>query len=388
MNLLDVAVLAAAVAAGIGGRHLGLVARLLGWIGVAGGLGVGIALVPRVVTTFGGAGADDRVTVALLFLVLVATIGQGAGLAVGALLPSLRIAGTAAARADRAGGAAAGVLGVLVLLWMVVPSLAAAQGWPARAARGSVLVDLLDRFAPDQPSRFAAWGRTISEAPYPSALGTLDKPPDPGTPPATGLDRAIDLAVRASTVKVSGHACSQIQEGSGWVAGRELVVTNAHVVAGENSTEVEDASGTDHVATVISFDPVRDLALLRVPGLDAPTLSLKSANAGDLGAVYGHPGGDDLRAAPARIGDEITAVGTDIYRTGESRRHVYVVAAELHPGDSGGPLVNTDGEVIGVAFAIDPGDPGTAYVLTDAEVRAVLEEAGAESVPTGGCLVG
>ncbi len=62
---------------------------------------------------------------------------------------------------------------------------------------------------------------------------------------------------------------------------------------------------------------------------------------GDVGAVYGHPGGGPLQAAPARVGDEILAVGTDIYRTGSSRRHVYVLASKLAPGDSGGALVDT-----------------------------------------------
>ena len=388
MNLLDLGILAAATAACIGGSRLGLVARILGWVGVAVGLTVGVQLLPRIVTSFGGTSADDRVTVAVVFLVLVASIGQGVGLAVGMLLPPQQPRTPAAERADRVGGAAVGVLGVLALVWMFIPSIATAAGWPARAARGSLVVEMLDRFAPTPPSRFAAWGRAISEAPYPSALGTLEVPPDPGTPPATGIAREVDLVVRASTVKVTGRACSQIQQGSGWVAGPELVVTNAHVVAGEETTEVEDAAGTTRSASVVAFDPARDLAVLSVPGLPAPSLQMGRAQAGDSGAVYGHPGGEPLRAAPARIGEEITAVGTDIYRTAQSRRQVFVLATELHPGDSGGPLVDAKGVVVGVAFAIDPGAPGTAYALTDAEVRPVLDGAGGTPVATGACLVG
>ncbi len=388
VNLLDVGVIVAATAAGIGGWRLGLVARVLGWTGVVAGLAIGIQLVPRVVTWLGGESADDRVTVALVFLVLVASIGQGVGLAVGMVLPRLRPPTPRFESADRAGGAVVGVVGVLALVWMVIPSLATAQGWPARAARGSFVIDALDAFAPAPPGRFAAWGRAISEAPYPAALGTLEEPPDPGTPPVTGVPPEVDRAVRASVVKVTGSACSQIQEGSGWVAAPSLVVTNAHVVAGEAATEVVDDSGAVHDATVVAFDAVRDLAVLSVPGLTAPAIPLGPGEEGDLGAFYGHPGGDDLRAAPARIGEEITAVGTDIYRTAESRRQVFVVAAELHPGDSGGPLVDGSGTVVAVAFAIDPGDPGTAYALTDAEVRVVLDTTGDAPVSTGACLVG
>lgn len=388
MNLLDVAIAVAATAAGIGGWRLGLLARVLGWTGVVTGLAIGIQLVPKVVTRLGGESADDRVTVALVFLVLVASIGQGLGLAVGMLLPRLRPPAPRFENADRAGGAIVGALGVLVLVWMVIPSLATAQGWPARAARGSFVVDALDTFAPAPPGRFAAWGRSISEAPYPSALGTLEAPPDPGTPPDSGVAPEIDVAVRASVVKVTGSACSQIQEGSGWVAAPALVVTNAHVVAGEATTEVEDSGGATHDAVVVAFDPARDLAVLSVPGLSAPPLPIGTGEEGDLGAIYGHPGGGALRAAPARVGEEITAVGTDIYRTAESRRQVFVVAAEIHPGDSGGPLIDGSGAVVGVAFAIDPGDTGTAYVLTDAEVHPALEAAGEAPVSTGACLVG
>jgi S1-C subfamily serine protease len=104
--------------------------------------------------------------------------------------------------------------------------------------------------------------------------------------------------------------------------------------------------------------------------------------------VYGHPGGGELRAAPARVGRKILAVGTDIYRTGESIRHVFVLAASLAPGDSGGPLVNVDGDVIGVAFAVDPGREGTSYAVTGEEVMAVLELVEPAGVDTGRCLVG
>jgi S1-C subfamily serine protease len=129
--------------------------------------------------------------------------------------------------------------------------------------------------------------------------------------------------------------------------------------------------------------------VLRVPGLHAPALALADGTVGDVGAVYGHPGGGDLTASPARVGEEILAVGTDIYRTNSSRRHVYVLAAALAPGDSGGALVDTRGDVIGVAFAIDPGRSGTSYALTDAEVRPVLAVAGTRIIPvgTGPCLV-
>jgi S1-C subfamily serine protease len=387
MNLLDLAIVALAVGAAIGGWRLGFVARVFAWAGVAVGLAIGIHFVPRVVTSFGGTNADDRVTVAVLFLILVATIGQAFGLGIGLLVHRAVPPKQPLPNWDRAAGAALGFVGVLVLVWMIVPSLASAKGWPARMARGSTVVHAIEDWGPAQPSQFAAWGRSIAEAPYPSALGPLDDPPDPGNPPTATLSDDVDRRVRQSIVKVSGHACRSIQEGSGWVARPNFVVTNAHVVAGERETTVEDIDGDRHDATVVAFDPVRDLAVLSVPGLQKPPLVMAAGEAGDTGAVYGHPGGGPLVASPARVGEEILAVGTDIYRTGSSRRHVFVLAAGLKPGDSGGALVDSDGNAIGTAFAIDPGRGNTAYALTDAEVKTILGAVGSEPVGTGGCLV-
>ena len=390
MNALDLVVVVVGIGAGLGGWRLGFAARVLAWAGVAVGLAIGVSFVPRIVTVFGGNRAENRASIAMLFLFLVATLGQTLGLVLGALVHRLSPAKGALPRWDRAAGAAVGTLGVLLLLWMVIPSLATARGWPARMARSSAIVAAIQRWAPRQPSRFAAWGRAISDAPYPSALGTLQSPPNPGAPPVTGLTAAVDRRVRAATLKVTGQACASIQEGSGWIAARGLVVTNAHVVAGEHATTVHDETGRSMAASVIAFDAVRDVAVLEVPALAAGPLPIVDGSVGDAGAVYGHPGGGALRASPARVGDEILAIGTDIYRTSSSRRHVYVLASKLAPGDSGGALVDLEGRVIGMAFAIDPGRNGTAYALTDAEVRAVLSAAqrGPRTpVGTGDCLV-
>jgi S1-C subfamily serine protease len=144
------------------------------------------------------------------------------------------------------------------------------------------------------------------------------------------------------------------------------------------------------VGTAIAFDPRRDLALVHVPSLGLRPLGRRDAAVGAKGAVFGHPAGGDLRIAPARVADRIVAVGTDIYRTRDTRRDVLVTAAHLVPGDSGAPLVDERGMVMGVAFAIDPAHPDTSYALTTAELDPVLataREHREHSVPTGSCVV-
>lgn len=384
MNPLDIAIVVALVGATIGGYQLGFAARLLAWAGVGVGLAVGAQFVARVVTAFGGDQPDGRVTVAALFLLVTASAGQGLGLTISRLVPR---AAKPRPVWDRWAGALLGGVGVLVLVWMLIPAFVVAKGWPARATRSSTVVRWIHDLAPTPPARFAALGRAVSDAPYPSALSPFTKPSDPGLPPASTMSRTVDARVRPSTVEVEGAACGRIQEGSGWVAAPGLIVTNAHVVAGESKTQVLTLAGTRLPAVVVAFDPDADLAVLSVPAMRAPALPMVSPAVGMVGAVYGHPGGGELVVIPARIAQSIVAVGTDIYRTSSSRRRVLVLASDLEPGDSGGALVNTEGRVVGVAFATDPGQEHTGYALTSDQVRVVLSHAGSTSVDTGSCLV-
>jgi S1-C subfamily serine protease len=384
LNPLDAAIVILLVGATVGGYQLGFAARLLAWGGVALGLVVGAQFVARVVTAFGGDQPDGRVTVAALFLLLCASAGQGVGLAISHAVPRVARARRAW---DRWAGALLGALGDVVLVWMLIPAYAITKGSPARATRSSTVVRWIDEFAPRPPARFAALGRAVADAPYPSALAPLATPPDPGRPPSLSLSAAVDARVRPSTVEVQGEACGRIQAGSGWVAAPGLIITNAHVVAGERNTQVLTLSGVRLRADVVAFDPDADLAVLSVPQMQAPALPMKSPHVGVVGAIYGHPGGGPLQVIPARIAQSIIAVGTDIYRTSSSRRRVLVLAATLKPGDSGGALVDREGNVVGVAFATDPGQEHTGYALTSDQAKVVLSHAGTNAVPTGSCLV-
>lgn len=200
----------------------------------------------------------------------------------------------------------------------------------------------------------------------------------------------MTAVVAASTVRVEGQACNEIQDGSGFTVASDLVVTNAHVVAGEplGQTAVILPSGRRAPAMVVAFDPNRDLALLAVPRLGEQPLHLAIGKQGESGAVFGHPGGQtNLAVLPAKIAQEITAVGRDLYDRHTTSRDVFVLASNLAPGDSGGALVSQAGAVIGVAFAIAPDSPGTSYALSTTELQAVLATRAATAVSTGPCLL-
>ncbi len=194
-------------------------------------------------------------------------------------------------------------------------------------------------------------------------------------------------AVTESTVKVQGEACGRIQEGSGFFVTPQLVVTNAHVVAGEDDTRLQLADGDTVDAEVVAFDPDRDLAVLRTDDVGITPLPLRAAEPGDTGGVFGHPGGGPLEISPFRVSEQIPAVGRNIYDRGRTERQVLVLASELAPGDSGSALVDPEGRVVGVAFAVAPDKPGVAYALAVEELEPVLAGDLSRARDTGGCLV-
>lgn len=388
MNVLDVAILLAVVAAAIAGYRLGFVTRALSWLGLGLALVLAISLIPDLMTALAGATPRGRLVAVLAFVLGLGLLGQALGLAIGALAHDRLPRAEVVQRSDRVAGAVVGAFGVVVFVWLLLPALTSAPGWPARAAQESRIASTIERVAPEPPPQLQELGRMVAEAPYPEVFSQIDGPGEVGAPPQVLLTPAADARVRAAVVRVEGEACNQIQDGTGFVVGPGLVVTNAHVVAGERDTSVFGPDGEEHDARVIRFDPRRDLAVLLVPDLDRAPLTLADGETGDLGAVYGHPGGGALRPAPARIAEQIDARGTDIYRTTATNRDVFVLATQLAPGDSGAPFVDPEGRVLGVAFAIDPGREGTAYALTNTELRPVLTGLTDREAETGSCLVG
>lgn len=373
VNLLDVVVIAALVSAALGGFRVGFLARVASWIGVALGFYVALRLLPLVLSSFELPTASGRLLVAVTVLIVGTFIGQAIGLVVGHRVRGVLPHG-GARTADRIIGSFAGATSIILALWLFLPTLADVAGWPARQARGSVVARAVSSSFPKPPDATQTVRRLVDERGFPRVFEALQPSADAGIPPVdSGLDPEVVARVTASTVKVMGEACRRIQEGSGFVISDNVVVTNAHVVAGEEKVDVIRPDGKRIGATVVVFDPQRDLAVLSVDDLGMPSVGRANAEKGQTGAVFGHPGGQEaVRAAPARISDEVTADGLDIYGS-STRRQVFILAANLRAGDSGGALVDQQGKVVGVAFAIAPDRPGTAYALTGAELDGVVQ---------------
>jgi len=388
VDTLDLIILAAAVSAGVGGYRLGFLGRAVSWLGLAAGFYLAVRLLPAVLRQLHQTTATTLLVVAVVILVGGAMVGQAVGLIAGSQLHRALPIGPVRV-VDRVVGALVGAAGIFVVLWLLIPSLAQVPGWPARAVTGSSISRLVSRDLPPPPSALQLLRRLVGNG-NPGVFSVLQPGRAAGSPPTgSPLSTAVTAQVLASTVKVEGEACGEIIEGSGFAVGPNLVATNAHVVAGEShgNTSVLLPDGRALRATVVAYDPNRDLALLSVPGLGQTPLTLASPQEGRTGAVFGHPGGQDpIQVTPARVSVEETAVGPDIYDRHNVRRAILVLAAALAHGDSGGALVDDSGRVIGVAFAISADSPGTSYALNTSELTQVLAEPRQAGAPTGSCL--
>jgi hypothetical protein len=215
--------------------------------------------------------------------------------------------------------------------------------------------------------------------------------PDPNVSPP---DRAIarDPEVRAagaSVVRVLGTACGLGVQGSGWVAGDGVVVTNAHVVAGQDDTVVDvGGDGGELDAEPIWFDVRNDVALLRVPdAAGTPALALAGEPAeGTGGAVLGFPENGPFDVRAARIGVTRTALSQDAYGRGPVQRPITTLRGLVRSGNSGGPVVDGQGRVLTTVFAAaTDSDAPAGFGVPNGVVADALARA-AGPVDTGPCV--
>jgi S1-C subfamily serine protease len=216
--------------------------------------------------------------------------------------------------------------------------------------------------------------------------------PGPGAgvpPPSAAVLREPGVrAARPSVVRVLGTACGLGIEGSGWVAAPGLVVTNAHVVAGESDTVVElGGRAPDRAATLVHFDPHDDVAILRVAGLDAPALGFApDAASGTPGAILGFPLDGPFNAVPGRIGATRAVLTDDAYGRGPVQRTLTTLRGRVRSGNSGGPVVDGRGRVLATVFAATTGGPRGGFGVPNAVVRqAVAAGRSGARVSSGPC---
>ena len=389
---LDIVVLAVAFLAAVSGWRSGALGSLLSFIGVLLGAIAGVLLAPHLVAHISAPRA--KLFAALFLILALVVVGEVAGVVLGRAVRGA-IHSSSVRFFDSLIGVAVQLVVVLVAAWLLATPLTSSAGQPSLAAavRGSRVLAQVNDMAPDWlktvPKRLSA---LLDTSGLPQVLEPFSRTPvvAVAAPDAALANSPVVASTEPSVVKIRAIApsCQKVLEGTGFVLSPDRVMTNAHVVAGANSVTVE-ASGNPYDATVVSYDPTVDIAILSVPNLPPGPLTFASAPAksGTEAIVMGYPGGGGFVATPARIRELIELSGPDIYRTATVNREVYTVRASVEQGNSGGPLIDLDGNVLGVVFGAAVDDSDTGFVLTAKEVAAQLTHIGDTApVATGACV--
>ena len=381
MTAIDWVIIAVALAFGYWGYGHGLIVGALTLSGFAAGAFLGSRLGPSLLDD----GSESAYAPA---------IALGAGLLLGAIVAVVVEGGAQRLRfrfvrgpgrraLDGAGGAALFAALALLLAWVFGAVALHTPG--ARELRPAVqqseILGALNDFLP--PS-----------GPILNVLNRIDPTPAVEGPEAQvaapDAELAKDPEVRAageSVVRVLGTACGLGVAGSGWVGEPGVVVTNAHVVAGQDDTTVTTQNGTELDATPVHYDPGNDLALLSVDGLAAAPLPIAQVTGkGTPGAVLGYPENGPFSIVPARMGETGEVVSQDSYGNGPITRQMTPFRARVRDGNSGGPVVSGDGEVLATVFAAAiGGKPDSALGVPNQVVEQALDRTGGP-VDTGPCV--
>jgi S1-C subfamily serine protease len=390
-DLLDVVLLAGALLFAISGYRQGFVVGVLSFVGFLGGGVVGATLAPSLVKS-GPLSGLHHATVAIVLVFVLACIGQVVATLVGNFVRT-RLVWKPVRVVDSLAGAVVSVVSLLLVAWLVGTAVANSPFTSLAAqVRRSQVLDVVNKAVPGGAKGFfASFRRLIDEQGFPEVFGefvpTQVRPVDPPDPALASSP--VVTAVHDRVFKITGVAtsCSKRIEGTGFLYAPERVMTNAHVVAGVNKPNVE-VGGEQLRATVVLYDPDRDVAVLYVPGLGRTPLSFAGrAKTGDSAVVVGYPQDGPFRADAARIRGVQEARGPDIYQRKTVVREIYSLRARVRPGNSGGPLIDTRGGVYGVVFAAAADDPQTGYALTAAEVAgdAARGRTATDKVSTQGC---
>ncbi len=385
-----------AIVAGISGWRHGMAVALLSFVGVLGGAILGVQLAPLLAGNVEA--KSTQVIVSVVVVVVLVALGETTGVYFGRHIRD-RITGERTLAIDSGLGSVVQAATVVLAAWLVALPLTTANV-PGLAAevRGSTVLRAVDSIMPAPARELPADLRAVLDSSgFPDVLSPFAPTPitQVGPPDPTLAGSAVVQQVQDSVLKIRGRApsCSRQLEGTGFVIGPELVMTNAHVVAGTSETSVEVVTSRGRTremsAAVISYDPAVDLAVLYVRGLKAPALEFVPdvASVGDDAIVLGYPLDGPFTPTAAKIRDRIQLRGPNIYDDGEVTREVYTVRAVVRSGNSGGPMIRTDGKVVGVVFGAALDDSETGFVLTAAQVEPTLDKAPTLSRPvdTGSC---
>jgi S1-C subfamily serine protease len=396
MDLLDLLVVALVIGLTFSGYRRGFTWGGLAMLGLVVGSVVGALISPpltHLLSPTPGSAAQPLIASGIFIGALLLIEGVGSALGYRARVAALR---TRLARWDSLAGSLTGAFGVLFVFWFIGYTFANSSiSVVNQQIRGSAIERGLLSIAPQPPAFLAKVEEFLQNDQLPNPFAGLS-PDLPAEPLPASIDTPGVLRARSVTSRVVALGCGgpgTEVAGSAWPVGGDLMLTNAHVVAGSSTQEVDvPGQSSPRQAQVVLFDPNEDVAILAVQGLTMSSLPIAAGDppVGTQGAVIGYPNGGPEAGVPAAVRGTMDAQTWNIYYDNYVTRATVVVNADVIPGDSGGPLVNLSGQVIGMTFAMSTTTSNEGYALATSgftgQIRAAQGRTSA--VSDGRCVSG
>jgi serine protease Do len=179
-------------------------------------------------------------------------------------------------------------------------------------------------------------------------------------------------------------------QGSGVIVSKEgHVITNHHVIAGQQEIRITLHGGKTYSASMVGEDTLLDIAVIKIDSNETFT-PLKLADSskvevGQLVFAIGNPFG---------LGETVTQgiISAKERSLSDNQRDLFQTDAAINPGNSGGPLVNLTGEIIGInaaIFSVDKENPsfqGVGFSIPSNEVKEALDQILKRGKPIRGFL--
>ena len=183
-----------------------------------------------------------------------------------------------------------------------------------------------------------------------------------------GPSATNDSLTRAVKIETTGCEFASGRTGSGFVYEGGLVVTAAHLVARASRISIDAPDMSVDDVDLVAIDLERDLAALRLHGLELPPVEASVAFSGDKGLMVGG-------ATSGTVGYEVRRVVEltieEVLGTERHSRSGYEIAAVTGDGDSGSGVYDEEGRLIGMVFATGP-DEDTTWVTAAEEIEAFV----------------
>ena len=388
--MLDIIIAVVVLIQAIYWAKIGCLQGVVSIVGFWSGFIAGALLAPIVLIFFDDPGLSILIAFAVLFgsAALVGMIGKLIGRQANRLSLMLRLGPL-----NSILGAVTGAGITLAGIWLIASLF---SGIPFRQINhqiaGSSILQSMNETLPPAPAVISGIGTLINPQSFPQVfIGPGPRPVEPVDEPTTAEVESALAAAGLSTVRIEGSGCGGVVTGSGFIVEDGFVATNAHVVAGIERPQVVDTDG-QREATVVYFDPLQDIAILRADNLAGEVLEISEElrPRGTAAVALGYPEGGRLRGSSAAILRSLEARGFDIYGEQAVNRSMYEIQSEIISGNSGGPIVLPDGTVIGIVVSRSASIENVGYGVVASEVVSALEQARGvtSSVSTQRCVRG